>query len=365
MIKELSLDKKLYKKKVKTGFVCRNKIFGFSTVSEILSFPLPLIDKFRLAKFVLKVSKKKNWGDIERMNSKDWIIKEAGQKNFDVFFNQLIKNKFNQPAEEISAAWFGTRFALEPSSFLKKFGRIEGGIHQIIERLKEEIEKNGGKVKTNIKIEKIIKKNNVVEYYVRGKMIREKADIIISTIPPEQFLKITDDPSETIKKEMGRIEYLSCICACIGLNYNPTKYYWLNMLDKDIPFRALFNYVQLFEDLAPKGKSILFLVTYLKKSDNFWKKSENEILNDYINSLEKIFPGSKERIEWHRVVKFEYAEAIFDLEFKNPPISDGNIYFAGIYRIFPKIRNINSAIESGFEVVETLEKENEIEGSLR
>ena len=356
LLEELNLDKKLHRKKVKTGFVYKNKIFGFSTPTEILKFPLPFIDKFRLAKFILKVSKKKNWDDTEKMNARDWIIKEAGQKNFDMFFEQLIRNKFNQPAEEISAAWFGTRFAVEPSSFLKKFGWVEGGIQQLIDRLKEEIEKNGGKIKTNVKLEKIVKKGNLVEYSNKGKIVRENSDIIISTIPPESFLEAIIDPSETVKKEMDKIEYLGCICVCIGLNYSPTKYYWLNILDKDIPFRALFNYTQLFEDLAPQGKSILFLVTYLRKSDEFWKKSEKEILNDYINSLEKMFPGCKDRIEWHKLVKFDYSEAIFNLGFKNPPISDGNIYFAGIYRIFPKIRNMASAIESGLEVVETLEK---------
>lgn len=295
LIKELDFEKKLHKKSVKTGFVYKNKIFGFSTPLEILNFPLPLVDKIRLARFVFKVSKKNNWDEIEKMNAKEWIIREGGQKNFDVFFNQLIKNKFNQPAEEISAAWFGTRFALEPSSFLSKFGWIEGGVHQIIEKLEEEIRKKGGKIENNVKIKKIIKKENLVEYYKNEKLLREKADVIISTIPPEAFLKIIDKPSETTKEKMSKIKYLSCICACIGLSYTPTKYYWLNILDKDTPFKALFNYTQLFEDLVPKGKSILFLVSYLKKSDHFWKKSETEILNSYIKSLDRIFPGCEKK----------------------------------------------------------------------
>ena len=57
---------------------------------------------------------------------------------------------------------------------------------------------------------------------------------------------------------------------------------------------------------------------------------------------------------WYKIVKFKYAEAIFDLHFKNPPLSDSGIYFAGIFRIFPKIRNVSSALESGFESADAI-----------
>lgn len=355
-VEELGLGNQFHKKKVKTGFVYKNKIFGFSTPLEILKFPLPLFDKFKLAKFVFKVSRKKHWDDVERMNAKDWIIKEAGEKNFDVFFDQLIKNKFKRSAEEISAAWFGTRFAVEPSSFLKKFGWIEGGIQPFIEKFAGKIEENGGKIRKDVKITKIVKSSGLVEYLDKGQVIGEKADVILSTIPPEQFLKVIDNPSENIKKGLNDIEYLSCICACIGLDYSPTEYYWINILDKDVPFDVIFNYTRLFEDLAPQGESVIFLITYLRKSDNFWKKSDDEIFETYVKKLGEIFPNCDKKIKWHRITRFENAEAVFNPKFKNPPISDGNIYFGGIYRIFPKIRNMASAIESGLEAVDAVEK---------
>ncbi len=48
------------------------------------------------------------------------------------------------------------------------------------------------------------------------------------------------------------------------------------------------------------------------------------------------------------------------MDFVNPPVSSNGIYFAGIYKIFPKIRNMASAIESGLEAAERLE--NDVEG---
>lgn len=357
IIKELGLESKLNKRKVKTGFIYNSKIFGFSTPLEILRFPLPLMDKIRLAKFILKVSRKKRWDDVERMNAREWIVREAGEKNFKVFFDQLIINKFHQPAEEISAAWFGTRFAKEPSSFLKKFGWLEGGVQQIIDGLAKGIEKNGGSIKTDTNIERIVGREKSVVYVRDGKKTEERVDAIVSTLPPEIFLGLANMPAEEIEKEFKKIGYLSCICACIGLSYNPTEYYWLNVLDKTLPFVVVFNQTALYEDSAPPGKAALYLLTYLRKTEDLWKKDEKEIFEIYMNALEKIFPGCRNKVEWHKITKFEHAEAIFGPDFQNPPISDDGLYFAGIYRIFPKIRNMASAIESGFEAADAVLKE--------
>ena len=69
-----------------------------------------------------------------------------------------------------------------------------------------------------------------------------------------------------------------------------------------------------------------------------------------MKALNNIFPGFDTNVEWYKIAKFKNAEAIYSLNFENPPISKDGLYFAGIYRIYPKIRNMASAIESGFEV---------------
>ena len=73
-----------------------------------------------------------------------------------------------------------------------------------------------------------------------------------------------------------------------------------------------------------------------------------------MRSLEQIFPDCKAGVEWYKITKFPCAEAIFNIGFENPPISSNDIYFAGIYRIFPKIRNMSSSIESGLGVAEKI-----------
>jgi len=350
LIKELGIGEKIHKKRVGTGFLYKSKIWKFSSPIEILRFPLPLYDKIKLAKFILKISKKVNWDDAEGMNAKDWIIKEAGEKNFEILFRQLIWNKFHEPAEKISAPWFGTRFAKEPTSFLKKFGWLEGGVQQIIDLMKKNIEESSGTIKLGVQIRKIIEEKKKVIYVENGQVKEEGFDILISTLPPQTFLELIDEVPEDLRSKLEGIKYLSCICACIGLKKIPTNVYWTNILDGNLPFVVIFNHTALYEDSAPSGKCVLYLVTYLRKDEEFWKKTEKEIFDIYMKSFNEIFPGFDANVEWYRIEKFKDAEAIYSLNFENPPISKDGMYFAGIYRIYPKIRNMASAIESGFEV---------------
>lgn len=354
LIKELGLGSKFHKKKVKTGFLYKNKIWRFSSPIEVLKFPIPVIDKIKLAKFILKISNKKNWDDAEGMNAKDWIIKEAGEKNFEVFFRQLIWNKFNESAEKISAPWFGTRFAKEPASFLKKFGWLEGGIQQMVDLLAKSIEKNGGNIKLNVRIRKVIKDKKRVIYVENDQVKEDDFDAVISTLPPKTFLELVDEVPDELREKLKDIKYLSCICACIGLKHMPTEVYWTNILDKNLPFVVIFNHTALYQDSAPSGKYILYLVTYLRSDNEFWGKGEKEIFDIYMKSFNSVFPGFDADIEWYKVTKFKDAEAIYSLNFENPPISRDGLYFAGIYRIYPKIRNMASAIESGFEVADKI-----------
>jgi protoporphyrinogen oxidase len=352
LIKELGIWEKFHLGKAKTGFVYKNKVWGLSSPTEFLKFPISFMDKIKLAKFIFYLSMKKNWDDAERVNSKEWISRKAGERNFEIIFDKLIRNKFNKPSEEISAAWFGTRFARESQSFLKKFGWFEGGGEpRVLNLLAEKIKEMGGIIKTGVIVKKIYE-DSTVEYQEDGKTKKEKPDLILSTISTETFLGIAN-PSENLKKKFREIKYLGAICICVGFKKKLSKFYWLNVLD-NLPFKVIFSYDNLAKDVAPPGKSVVYLASYMSSEDPRLKKGDEDMFNEWMKKLELVFPGCSKEYEWFKVVKFKFAEAIFDTKFENPPIKDGKFYFAGIYRIFPKVRDVSVSLESGFETAEEI-----------
>ncbi|MEM2974209.1 MAG: FAD-dependent oxidoreductase, partial [Candidatus Micrarchaeia archaeon] len=180
--------------------------------------------------------------------------------------------------------------------------------------------------------------------------------VIVSTVAPEVILNLVDKLPEDVERQLRKIRYLSCICMTAGLKKEFTDRYWMNVLDKDKPFSAVFNHTALYEDAAPAGKSVFFVATYLMRDEPLWKKSDEEIKNIYVEALNKILPGFKYNIEWWRIFKIEYAEAIYRTGFINPPMFTDGLYFAGIYRIYPKIRNMSSAMEEGLAVATKIEE---------
>jgi protoporphyrinogen oxidase len=348
IIEEFGLGDRLRKEKVKQGFIYHNSVFGFSSPLEILAFPISLIDKFKLAKFALIDCHQKDWSKIAHLNAKEWIEQTAGLTNYEVFFSQLLKNKFHTSAENISAPWLGTRFVKESSSFLKKFMWLEGGIQQIIEKYAERIERNGGKIHRGATVLDIIHEGD--KKTVVTSTGKQSFDVLVVTIPPSGFLPLIKNLPDEFRKNAEKISYLSCICATIGVKGIYTDRYWINVLDKDKHFSVVFQHSALYKDSVPEGVSVFYIATYLMKNEAFWNQTEQEILQIYLDEIDMIMPEFKENVLWTRVAKFENAEAIYSPGFENLPDRIDGIYFAGIYKIYPKIRNMASAIEEGQKV---------------
>jgi protoporphyrinogen oxidase len=355
-IKKFGLENKFHLKKVKQGFIYQNKILGFSTPIEILRFPMSLVNKIKLAKFMLFDLKHTNFDKLEGVNAKQWIIKKAGETNFNVFFDRLLRNKFHDSPENITASWFGTRMVKESSSFLKKFGWIEGGIGQIVDGFKSGIEKGNGKIMMNSEVISIDQKEKKIVYNENGTRGEMNFDILISTTSPEEFLNSVDSIPPEIKEQMEKIKYLSSVCFTFGLKKKVSDYYWINVLDNGLPFSVVFNDTALYDDVSPKGKSVIFVNTYLMRDEKLWAMTDDEIRKEFIESVKKILPEFEEQIEWSKLFKVKNAEAIYNVGFKNPAVNYNDIYFAGIYRIYPKIRNMASAMEEGINVANEIKK---------
>jgi protoporphyrinogen oxidase len=333
LIKELGLEDKLKFKKVKTGFLYNGKIWPFSTFIEILKFPLSLPDKIKLAKFVMKMPE-----DYSDKNAEEWLKEKVGETNYNVIFRHLIMNKFQQEPKEISAAWVATRMLKETKSARKKFGCLEGGLKQFFDKLAEQ---SKAKILLDTEVTHIDSKN--VCYSINGISVSEKFDIIINTISPTQFNAISDTKA-------AEVPYLSCVC-CTFVTDKFEDVYWTNILDDNKPFSVMFNHTSLYSDASDDKKKIVYVLKYFNKNnDSLLKKTDKEIIELFSKSANIDF-------EFASVYRNEFAEPIYSLNYINTPEKIGDVYFAGIFNLYPKIRNMNSCILKAKEMSEIIKKE--------
>lgn len=357
LIRDVGLEDDFYWTKVKMGFLHNNKIYKLASPLDLLFFkPLSFISRIKFGIFGIRVLFTKNWKKLHSTTAREWIVQNTNKEIYNTIFEPLLKTKFGKDANRISASWVGLRLAMRESS--GDFGYIKGGLSKLIDKLAEKIVQNNGIIKTNALVTEILVENNKVNgviYEENGSEKQIEADVVISTIPMPEFLRLIELPEE-YKRRLENIRYKATISAVIGLNEKLSEYYWLNFLDSNFCAGGVFDHSNLNVDMA--RKSILYVFTYLDPGDSLWKKSDEEIIKIYLDELSTIFPGLKEKLEWAKVFKLRYSKPVYEVDYPKykpehkTPIQ--GLYLAGIGLIYPKIRNMGAAIESGFKAAENI-----------
>ncbi len=101
------------------------KIYPLNTPVEILKYPyLTFLEKVRLTLFTIKCK----YADPYRfkdVKASEYVIKNTGKSVYRKFFLPLLKAKFGEDHEDISATWIIVRVKLRSK---KEFERGDAGI---------------------------------------------------------------------------------------------------------------------------------------------------------------------------------------------------------------------------------------------
>lgn len=345
MIRKFNLSNKLVWKTTRIGYAVDGKIYPLNTPFEILRYPhMSLREKMKLALFTLK-SKKRDYSFEDDVSVVDGIKRELGEDLLEDFFMPLLKSKFGDSYKDISYAWLLARVAIRSNRKYngEELGYIRHGFHQLIERMKEDLEIRNEEVKT------IEKAGNKIR--VNG----EDFDAVIYTAPLPEL-------DEKIKRaaNLPDIRYQSSVCALIGAKDSITKdIYWTN-IKGDTVFGAIIEHTHFmpFEDY---GEHVIYLASYSTPDGWLYNMSEEELKKLYLRDVEK-FGLEKEAINWIKIFKARYSGPLFEKGYlkKITPYRTKleGFYVAGMTSRpnYPE-RSMNGSIKAGIEVAEVVKKD--------
>lgn len=352
LIKSLGLKNDLYTGYPYIGFYYKNKIHNLTKNTDLIGFkPLSVMEKFRLGIVMVMILLSTDMKKLDHIPTKEWLIKWGGKSLYNKFFLPMIKGKFGDTSDRTSTAWFVSRIKLRAKRGKKgeKLTYLMGGFYRMIERLAEEIKQSGGEIIINKRIEKIIVKNeSVVGVKVSGTIISTGS--VVSTIPPEKFLKLARFPDAYVKK-LSWLEYQGTIAVVIGLKKKLSKFYWTNIIDRDLKFAAIIEHTNFIHDKAYGDSKILYLGSYPNKSSEIWGFSKRKIFDIYFNDLKKLFPNiMDDDVLWWEVEKFHDAGLIYNtgLLGKIPSLKTPiqGLYAGGMFNSYPE-RSIEKSIQIG------------------
>ncbi|MDD5773562.1 MAG: NAD(P)/FAD-dependent oxidoreductase [bacterium] len=347
--KELGFKIKFYP--TLTAFHFLDKFYKLTNAFDLLKFNrLSILERVRLAKLLAITLLIKDIASYDEITAKEWIIKHTGENVYKVFFEPMLQSKFGKNAEKTSAAWLLGRIKMRSarSSKGEMLGYVDGSFKVMIDCLADYIISKNGKIFLNSPIEKIEKQTGG-SFNIKTSQQVITSNAVISSIPPAALSKIVDFPSD-YKLKLSNLKYQKNICVLMGLNKKLTDFYWINIMNKEISFKAVIEHTN-FQDLSMYKEHIIYLANYVDDDSSLWAMEEKNLIELYITDLKKLFTGFDQNdIKWVKVLKTDSAGLIYNkglLKFIpecTTPIS--GFFVGGMINCYPK-RPINAACLQG------------------
>jgi len=339
LLKETGLFEKLEWINGTTGYFARNRIFPLNTPLEILTYPeLTLIDKAKLAWLTLS-AKRTDLAALDDVPADQYIIENLGTNIYSSFFEPLLKSKFGERRNEVSAAWLISRIAIRSNRGIagERLGYLNGGFHQLIGALESAVTRNGGK------IEKQTPASSLSRDGEGWRLNDTRFDAVISTIPPQELERI-GGPA------LPHIPYQGSACLTLAMDRQVTNgIYWLNMKDS-APYGAVVSHTN-FIPCERYGEHIVYLASYF--SGTVPAQLDERMMADFC----KKFAVSEHEIRWHRMAVGPWAGPVFTTGYHSliPGYEHAGLFMAGMFSHtnYPE-RSMDGSIRAGNEVVECI-----------
>jgi len=337
LIRELGLWDKLEWREGSTGYFSGGTLYPLTTPLQILRWPeLSLIDKAKLALMTLR-AKKTDPLSLDDIPAETYILEHLGSRIYSSFFEPLLRSKFGKNRSKVSATWLISRIAIRSNRGAsgEHLGYLNGGFHQIIDKLEKSIMDKGGIINLQTPVTSLSK--NDTQWEING----EKVDVVLSTIPPTELANIAGIT-------MPDIPYQGAACMTMGIERDVCKgVYWINMKDEG-PYGAVVAHT----NLVPKeryGEHIVYLASYF--SGSVPARLDQKMREDFCSR----FSLKENEIHWSRMAIDSWAGPIYTTGYRSliPAYEKHGVYLAGMFseENYPE-RSMEGSIRAGNRIAQ-------------
>jgi protoporphyrinogen oxidase len=346
LLDELKFNDRLVWTKVSRASFINGNIYPFEKKTDLLKFNLiSFYARLKLGLMILKTRYFIKWKSIDELYASDWLIKEIGQKAYDILWKPLLELKFKEYTNQIPAPFIWSRIKIQQ----EKIAYIKGGLNDVIDALEKKIKDSGVKIRKNTSVEKIVVKNNKVNGILlkTGEIIKTKK--VLTTVPSpllNSFCEFKSPEKELIDEK----DWMGVVCAVLLVKNPITPYMWLNVTSEKIPFVGVIDYTHLNPEYLINGNRIIYIPDYVSTGHEHYNMGKDQLLKKVFDSLKIINPNfSKEWVEEAFVFKAPYAQNIPFRNFgkriiPNKSMVEG-LFIADWSQFYPWDRGLSNSIK--------------------
>lgn len=355
LINEVGLGDKLVWPRPKTGVWLEGKAYQLDSPASVLRFaPLPVLDRVRLGAATAYLKLEPNYHRLESVTADEWLERWMGQRVHEFVWKPQLIAKFGDRYADIVMSWFWARIHMRSTSL----GYLQGGFQQLYNRLVEVIQEQGGATHFGTTV-KAVTRNPDGRFMVETDRGIETFDRVISTLPTRLTTQLIPELGDEYGRTYGSVESLGAQCLILALDRPLTDIYWLSINDLDFPFMALVEHTNYMPPEDYGGRHLIYLGNYLPMDHPLFRKSEEEVLAEFLPALGRINPDfSPDWVTEHWLFRAPFAQPLVTVGYPDRlPAHDTpvpNLYLANMSQVYPQDRGQNYSIAMANRLVASL-----------
>lgn len=340
--------KNIWNNVLKKDFLIMPRLSRWYFQKKFFEYPIKPLQVVRLfglesIKFVLSYLKYRIFPVKPEISAADWYTNQFGKALADPFFIRYNEKLWGIPCSELSmdfgrqrvrgVSFLGTvtnhlRKTLgiggkEIASFIDQFYYPKYGPGMMWEEFKRIIEKKGGKFIMESEISEINhRKGKITSVTIKDKKGEKKkilGECFLSSIPlKEIILRLKPTAPKEIIKSANSLKFRAFVTVAVILDKtNVFPDTWIYTHDPGMKCIRIQNFNNWSPHLVgEKGKTCLGFEYTCNFNDNFWNKTEKELVETAIRDLTRTGFAKKEDVIDARVVKLKDVYPVYDLEYK-------------------------------------------------
>ena len=289
---ELGLGERFRFRGTKVGFYDDGRLFSMTSPKEFLTFPLlSLLDRLRLARFVLRCQLTKDYAELDDLPLLEWLEHRCGKRVVERLWRPLLDSKFDGRYEDLPATYIWSRTRrmgkTRDRSGREMMGWLEGGYQALVDALELRVRELGGEVHAGTPVEQIAGANGRATGLVVGGRFRP-FDFVLCTLAPPQARRLLAPELAALAPD-DHCRYLGVVCLLLRVTRSVSPYYHLNITDRRV---SLTTIVETTHVVDPEyvGGTLLYVSKYVDPSHPDQERPLEELRREYLAHARTILP---------------------------------------------------------------------------
>ncbi len=359
---ELGIGHRLHWRRTVTSSVYQGRLYPFGSPLDLLRFdPVPPLERLRFGLNVLASRYRRSWLELDRQPAHAWLRRQVGARAYEVIWEPLLRIKFGDACESVSAAWIWHRINRVAASRRwpwggERLGFFERGSAAVVDALLHHLRRLPGvEVRTGAGVEAVSVADGRVEGVVLtgGEGIACRA--VVSTVALPTLLRMVPGLDSAYRDRLARIRYLGVVCGLLRLRRPLTSSFWVNVNDDRTPYNGVIEITNLNRHLDLGGGALVYVPYYREASHERFGFDDERLLAEYETCLKCVNPAfDRSWVEEAVISRADHAQAICTVGFA-AEVPDHRSPVRGLYltdstQFYPEDRTLSAAVRLGRRV---------------